>query len=47
MKADTTKKETLRAVVHEDEVSFTVNNTLRDNESPRGIKVQLFKETYP
>lgn len=32
MKADTTMKETLRAVVHEDKVSFIANNTLRANE---------------
>lgn len=47
MKADTTKKETLRAMVHEDKVSFTANNTLRDNEGTSWDKGSIIQEDIP
>lgn len=47
MKADVTLEETLRAVVHEDKVSFTANSTLRDNEGTSWDKGSIIQEDTP
>lgn len=47
MKADVTMEETPRAVVHEDKVSFSANNTLRDNEGTSWDKGSIIQEDTP
>lgn len=47
MKADVTMEETLRTVVHEDKMSFTANNTLRDNEGTLWDKGSIIQEDTP
>lgn len=47
MKADVTMEETPRAVVHEDKVSFSANNTLRDNEGTLWDKGSIIQEDTP